>query len=312
MPIVLILSLGVILGVWWIGTRDLDFMTPEGLQAELPVQEEMVIPETGPAPGVVIEEEIVSGEVEKPKEEIELGDLQATPGLFEYLEVATQGVDRLFALAEKLEEKGENERALLAYERVIDATQASPEELEKAAKKVKELSPDYGFWVFDPRGRKQLTLNLGTARSESEDLRDAGHQLVELVTQSSGGQIELFINLQTADPTDAVPQGPIALWISEGEESSVNTSVLSITPGPESQLVSEIALGVYRLVRGRLVKEGYPAEQLAGRVPPLDLIDYHLTRRMWADFLESMKTQESVVPPLGDEVIVAEPTDPEE
>ena len=72
--------------------------------------------------------------------EFELGDLVSRPGLDAYREFARgESPDRLFELSSALRTRGEFQRALLAFERVIDTSKADPNSRAEAAQGIHYL-----------------------------------------------------------------------------------------------------------------------------------------------------------------------------
>jgi hypothetical protein len=137
--IVLLLAITVVSATWWVGTRDYDFVTPPGAEklAFARLQASKIGSVSGPndlpAPFASKDGQPPKPpEPEPPKEpEIKLGSLETAPGLEAYAVDSQQGADHLIKLATALEAKGSFQRALLAWERVIDlgkAVQGLPED----------------------------------------------------------------------------------------------------------------------------------------------------------------------------------------
>ena len=98
------------------------------------------------------------------KNALEFGDLESSPGLAEYSEHAQKGAAFLSRLAATLETHGESQRALLAWERVIDSCESTRAEFEEAGDALDRLRPILPNWNIDPEGDLNILLQFGTTR----------------------------------------------------------------------------------------------------------------------------------------------------
>ena len=114
--------------MWWSNTRHLDFLTPpsEAKLAAIRFRIESSLPRADQADDAISVPIVKAPEpppiVEEP--EIDLGDLTTPATVQSYGELSPQGAAHLIELATGLEKKGEFQRALLAWERVIDLAPA--------------------------------------------------------------------------------------------------------------------------------------------------------------------------------------------
>ena len=303
---VLILVIGLAAGIWTWRTKDFDFMTPKGIVLGPDDQGADLVEGifSGESPGTVSSEvippEVAVNDDEKVEvEKVDLGTLDVSPGLYEYLPAAENGPDYLFKLVDELKADGRFQRALLVLERVIDATDANSDQKMAAAKEVKALVPTLPAWNIDPASQSSLELHFGTARPSAEDFKVAALEVAQLVQKSSGEQLVITPTISTGSPENAVPNGPIALWVATGGEPSASTAVLSITPQEEAVLKEEFALALYKLVRGHLARSGYSTESPPTGVAGTDLLSFYVTRRMWYDFAQAMVNEQRA---LGGEI----------
>lgn len=237
-------------------------------------------------------EEPVEPEIPEISEE-DLGDLESSPGLAAYREFAQNNPpERLFELSSTLRTRGQFQRALLAFERVIDTAKADSKALAEAAKGIVALSPTLPRWNIDPTTEIPLTLHLGTAQLAGESLKAAALQVATSIRKSSGDQLDIMPKIASSSSEEASPESPVALWISTGGKDPASSAVITFRATDELEAATdEISLAVFQAVRGHLKKLGYPLPppiQATGR----DLLSIHITRLMWRDLAQSLHEQQ--------------------
>lgn len=276
---------------WFLGTRKYDFMAaraiPEGeLRPDFasPVNGDLVsslrlIEERPPAPAPA------------PIPDLDPGDFQVSPSLAEYRAYAEDGTPALLKLAQKLQNDGHIQRAVLAYERIIDSTPPNSLERAPAEEALASLKVSLPRWNVDPAAAIPLTLSLVSARSE-ESLQPSLAAISELLTTSSGGLCQLSIVLQSApEPTVELPSLPAALWLTvEGEDPEVpSLPVVTIAPASDAELDEALNLALYRLI-ARRIKESRSLTPLPaiveGENPETALVS-KITRLSWQRLLKT-------------------------
>lgn len=297
------LLLLVPLAVWFAGTRKYDFMTPRDIpDAELrpafasPVNRELADslkpPPPEPEPDPIVE--------------IDPGNLFQAPVLAQYLSESSKGPAALLQLASKLQNEGRIQRAVLAYERILDSTPVGGQERVQAEEALASLKTSLPLWNADSEKSLPLTIHLVTARSR-ESLQPSITALSELITVSSGNLCEPVFQVQEAPlPAAPLPALPIALWLTvEGEDpENPSLTVLTIAPESEEALDSRLTHALYRLIRRRLKNDAEITE------PPTLLLDddpevaivTKITRLTWQKLLrtpfQSLPVEEPPVPIL--------------
>jgi len=306
--LVVLSVIGTILLTWHLRTKDMEFLKPAGvilppedngseiasLQPEIDDQPEIsddIIPPESP-------NKIKEPEITKITES-DLGDLEATPGLAEYREFASQNSpDRLFELSSTLRARGQFQRALLAIERVIDTSKADPESLSEAAKGIAALSPTLPRWSVDPTTEFSLNLHLGTARTPSESLKKTILDVALLIRESSGDQLDIIPIINSSDNPQAPENSPIALWLATSGDDPASSSVFTLRlSNDEAEFFPEISLAVFKAIRSHLTRLGYP--------PPIDLeessrnlLSFRITRLMWREFARSLHKDKEEPDPI--------------
>jgi len=279
--------------IWWIGTRKMDFLTPppearlqqirsEAL-ASLPVstmQDDAIsirvpLPEPGPA----VPEPLV--EIEP----VDIGDISAPPVLDTYSDRAPEGSAKLLALADALEKQGAFQRALLAYERVLDLSQSNPEQIQSAINSIQRVKPTLTLWNSDPDTALPITIHIGTGEKFSEVLPDILGKISADLGNASSGLVTFSNKLnigRSIQDTDAPT--PVAMWITGGAKVPPSTDVLSFTTDNPDSLRNDLLKTVFNLVRSHLSKSASytPAPEITDE--PLPALENHITRLLWREF----------------------------
>lgn len=303
---VVLAIIGTILLTWYLRTKDMDFITPKGGDlASTDGDNEFIDPLAEIQPEIK-DQPNVHGDIEQPKDpdlveeptvkkitEEELGDLASSPGLETYRDFARQNEpERLFELSATLRARGEFQRALLAFERIIDTCLAEPKALAEASSGITALTPNLPRWNVDPTQEVSLNLHLGTARKASEPLKKAVLEVALLIRESSGDQLDIIPTINSGDQPDAPETSPIALWLATPGDDPTSSAVITLRLPPEiADPSSEIALAVYKAIRSHLTQQGYPAPPESD-TPGKELLSRQITRLMWRDFAQSLLHKE--------------------
>jgi len=228
---------------------------------------------------------------------IPLGDLNQSPKLTEYEQFRDKGTASMIQLAKELENKGAMQRALLAWERVLDTTTPNEDEVKLTAKAIQKLKSEISPWNPDPNSDITITLHVGTSASQKEILNQTLQETANLITEASGYIITVKTKLSIGKTTSKTPRTPIAIWFSrppqEKSGTPAETPPLSFMadPSQESMLANQFQAAVYALLSNHLAKHTdysklpeYPAG-----VTPEELLEFYVTRLMWREFAQTLK-----------------------
>lgn len=315
--LVIILSLATVSLTWWTGTRHYDFLGP--LPATPPIDPDSEKPIKPP------EEETVAEDVEPPETPPptdppgpplpSAGPLLPfalagydSPGLPPQLdayldEAKALGAAQLAARANELEREGDHARALLAWERVLDAGDPDLSWRTPAQTAVRRLRKTLGPWNDDPARQIPLIIQIGADIRFGDSLVTAAEMAAERIEAAGSGllSLEAVVTLgEAAGPeTEALP---VAVWLTDDSEPpTTSTRVLSFTTPPENPdaLKHRILATIHELVRGRLSDElGWPSlPELDDDDDPADALETSLTRRAWQDFAESLRGESQPASP---------------
>lgn len=298
-PIILALPLALITMslVWWWGVRDKNFLTlpnddtlvavrqrtheelkaPESITSEDSPKAIKVKPKKLALPGAEATAETQAAPI------FDLGDLTIVPGLDCYLSQAEKGAEVMFALASALESKGELQRSLLAWERVLDATAANPEQQEIARKSTERLRPQLPLWNVDPLAAQTLILCVSCDRERSKSLEPILEEVARQLNLASSGLIACKIELKAGPaPSANAPRQPVALWFRGHSADAEQSKILTIPVLPAAaEEQQKILMGnIYKLIRDA-VHARTPLVEWQPSSDPVALLHYAITRRSW-------------------------------
>lgn len=299
-PLVLALVLVLVGALWWFRTKEMDFLTPDGLRGPLP---EYVTHSYDPNLQPSIPNPVSRSAVADPgsdpalryakETDLEFGDLKSAPGLSEYSEHSRKGAAYLARLAAGLETCGEFQRALLAWERILDSCQAGETERATAADAIVRIQPTLPRWNIDPAGDIPILLQLGTPRAASDELSKTAREVAEFLRKDSSDVVAIVPRITTSSIPNAPSRSPIAVYFTGPLGlRSAQSNVLSTNPpedDPEA-LRRDLLETIYRLVQGYLATlEGFtiPPAPAHPEDPELDF-KRQITRLHWKRFADSL------------------------
>lgn len=324
-PVVLLLSLGAVAVPWWLGTRHMDFLKPptefqlarvrSDVAASFPKRNRVPAAAANPDQTRTFQSPI------KPAPAIDAGDAQAPAPLDAYREHAKKGAAAFIELAVHLEEQSGNARALLAWERVLDACQPDASQRAAAIAGIQRLRPLAAPLYVDPREAKILVLESVIPEGVPTEIADAMEGLMAdcatVLSRHSAGLLRFESRVERpavkpvpkrpkkpvkpktpTPPPDAPPAPPamISLQILLEGESSTSTGLIEIpvSADPE-QLRREILAGSYKLVSSQLAAttDFTPPAPLADGDDPTAALGIRITRLCWEEFGKSFPAADS-------------------
>jgi len=286
--------------IWWSATRDMDFLTPPSKARLSEIRAEAL----ASLPVSRMEADAISIKVPPPDydparpptlailDPAELGDITSPPALDTYLDRAPDGAGKLLALAAALEQAGAFQRALLAYERVLDLSESDPEPIQSAVAASRRLKPTLPDWNPDPKTAAQAVVHIGTGEKFAEILPDILARITRDLNNSSSGIVrfshELHIS-RTSQPTDAPT--PVALWITGTRSGAPSTDVISFTTDSPETLRNDLLKTSFNLIRGHLSKTASYNPAPEALDDSLEALESHLTRLLWNEFGKSLNPE---------------------
>lgn len=295
-PLVLLLCLSVIGGMWWTTTRKMDFMivpSAEKLAAvrakaeESNAQPDRMGEPVKPPTLKQTDPHLAPEPVPPP---IELGDLDSPPTLEAYSERALDGHAKLAELAALLEKEGQFQRSLLAWERSLDVTKPDATQAAAAIASIRRLRPTLPDWNNDPNTAIHIVLHAGTGPSLAPTLKPVLEEAAKQITLASAGILRVTADLAVGKRS--APKGPIpaALWLSGPSKESTSTDVLSFTVASNEILLDEVYRTAFQLISNHLKRSA----QFTPLVDPvqgetsLQALESNITRLSWREFGKSL------------------------
>ena len=258
LSLVLLLCLAVVGGTWWYGTRDYDFLTPP---ADLPAIK--------PAP-------------EEDSDQMEEPNAPEPPALDEYRASARTSPQSLAESAASMEARGDQLRALLYHERILDSVDSSPDQIAASASAVLRLRAEAAEWNIDPNEALPLTLHIGTGETHAEQIAPIVLDLAERMTMASSGIVMVRPRIHRgSDLPTAVDSPPVAVWMTGRDESSEGTAVLSFTIGKDEEALAVMSGTVLRLMRTHIAGCSDLKIPASGTDQNPSTFTSHVTRLVW-------------------------------
>jgi hypothetical protein len=306
-PVVILLVLAVIAGVWWTNTREMDFLTPPTADRleEIRQQTEGAFKRAEPSdhelpPPLPVLVKLADPPqlVEPPKPPVELGDLTSPPTLRSYVDLGPKGADHLIELAKALEEKGEFARALLAWERVMDRTPPNGLQAAVAIASIRRLRPTLPVWNEKPEAQIQITLQAGTGKKLSKSLTKALESVAAEMNRASSGIVKVKPVVTVGKTTSTKGPTPVALWLTGRDKKTRSTEVVSFTTASVDTLPDDLHKTLFQLIRNTIGKTPgatIPAPLSTGE-NPLNALNHRVTRLSWSELATGLNFPAKKVP----------------
>jgi hypothetical protein len=285
----------IVLIVWWISTRHIDFLTPPSAAkleeihnktiASLPIsrsQPKITAVVTPTLPN--IEQSANDPTVVYPGS-IDIGELSPPKTLDTYSERAPDGAAKLLKLAAELETQNSAQRSLLAYERVLDLSQANPQQIYLALHNIRRIRPTLPAWNQNTKASHPIVIHIGTGQKFEKVLPEIMATITQELYLSSSGLIVFSHELNIGESiraTDAPT--PVALWMTGSDKNSPSTDALSFTSNNPETLHKDLLKTIFNLVRGQLSKStSYnPAPEIVDDTQVA--LSSNITRLLWDEF----------------------------
>lgn len=292
LPIVVLLSLAVISGVWWNNTRKMDFLTPPSAAMLESVKIKAVASiarssKNQPTPHE--ETKITPAIVVAPT--IDLGDLTTPPSLNHFQDRAQQGSDSMIQLALALEKAGEFQRALLAWERMLDSTKPDAAQANAAISAIKRIKPTLTDWNQDSASALKIIVQVDTGKKLATEIKPLHEELARRLTQLSSGLVraDAALKISKTSPSSK-KKSPVAMSLTGGDPNTSSTDVLSFPVETPEMLREALLKNFYVLVQGQFTshKNLTAPLPLADGENPEDALNYRITRLAWQEFARTL------------------------
>lgn len=279
---------------WFHGTRHLDLLKEPG-EAKLSIIRRNALP---PRPAI-------SSDITDPVTQangqpsaapqpppLNLGNLSVSPALSAYRSQAEKDPAKTQAIAAALEAKGTFQRALLAWERMIDTAKADDAQQAAAFSAIRRLRPTLPAWNIDPAATMPIRIHLGTSPSVSSKIQPVLNETANLLAMASSGIIKVEPVLTVGK--QALQKGgspPVAVWLSGPTDQSQTTDVLSFpAPSNPDQIRQILLRTIFRLTTTHLARLPQIAAPTAPPETenPVESLTFRITRLEWWEFANSL------------------------
>lgn len=286
--------------IWWVGTRDMDFLTPPSEARLSQIRAEAL----ASLPVSRLEDDAISIKVLPPDgdptvpdptallDPADLGDIKSPPVLDTYSDRTPEGSVKLLALAAALEQAGAFQRALLAYERILDLSESDPEQIQSAVSAIRRLKPTLPDWNTDPETATQAVIHIGTGEKFAEILPELLTEIARDLNTASSGIVRFSHELhvgRTIQTTDAPT--PVALWITGRGDDAISTDVLSFTTDDKETLRNDLLKTAFNLIRGHLSKTASYNPAPEALDDPMAALESHISRLLWNEFGKTLSPE---------------------
>jgi hypothetical protein len=292
-PWVLFLSLVMIGGVGWYGTRKTDFLTPPTASQLAACRAKVALSLTPTdhqndviAVPAVVADPATPTPAEEPKPTMILGDLDSPPTLQEYSDLAPKGAAHLIDLAVLLEVEGESQRALLAWERVLDTGKPDPSQTNTACIAIKRLRPTLPAWNTARAKAIAITLHAGTSKKSAKSLTPVLTDVARELERASAGLLQVTAVVSTGRVREpASGSTSAALWLAGPNKASASTKARSFAVKSPKSLHDDLLKSVLLIIRDHLghATSHPPPVALPDDGKPLETLNYQITRLNWQE-----------------------------
>lgn len=297
LPVASFVAIAVTLGLWWGFTRQIDLLTPPSAEsldvthqramASIP-RARVPLPSQPPPRHQADHSPPRKIQTRAP----ESADQAATrnPSLDTYTNLAAKGSRHLIELSTLMEASGDRQRALLAWERVLDSTHPQASHLTAALAAVKRLRPLVPAWTAK-NPSFPVVLHVSTSSKYEDQLKPILSQLAADLEQASTGILKVSTTLSaTRKGTAKASATPLALWITGPGENPVSSATFSFTVTKPENLRLDLLRYLLKLVRNRLADKDLltPSATPPKTEAPLDALAFRITRLRWHEFGQSL------------------------
>lgn len=296
----------VVIACWKINTRDSDFLTPPSDTELAKISSDAIssLPSatvSEPKAAPVIVRPTISNNSPPPIPEaisVDLGDIDSAPRLDEYSNRAPDGAPDLLSLAKALERAGLFQRALLAYERVLDLSPATAQELQTATLGIQSVRPTLASWAsIDhnlPLKALPVSIQIGTGAAFADLLPKILDEVSTTLSRASSGILEFTYKLNIGESLQSETAAtPVAIWLTGGTEPASSTDVLSFTTNQPEAIRDLLLKSAFNLVRAELSKSTLYSPVAEAFDDPETALRSHITRLLWREFGQILNPPEA-------------------
>ena len=281
----------------WLGVRRHDFMTPPSAteieKARADIARELARPSalfgvddapTKPAPLAPPTSPAPAPEPVEPPPTLDAGDLSRPPTLDAWATQEKFPAASFIELASRLETDTQLGWALLAWERVIDQTEPTPDEARAALNGIRRLRATLGESVRLTEEPTPLLLRVHAPSDRLRLARSAAGTVADFLGMASSGIVAPEPSLQRSREKEPT------LTVSFGTDATSDRPSVSL-PAPETAADLENALleAAFKLIAADLALNSSlsPVPTPPAAEFPAESLEFRITRLAWREFARS-------------------------
>ena len=294
-----LLSLAVFCTVLWLGARKKDFITAPSDQevSESLRQWKIKHPALPPRERALpIAEPVKAGASAEPTPAIPHGNLINQPALDHYSEHRDLATSASYIqLATQLQSKGANTHALLAWERAIDTTDATPQQTAQTHTAILQLRKSLPAWNVDSSQNFDMVLNIHTPESWKAPVSGLLGELSGDIASAASLIVAPQVLIKGIKQRDGFPPPPVRIWLSSTGKEGKMTPLFTFHPKAEDtataqSIKEQLYMAIFRTISAQL-------DSVEGIMPPAAItpqdsssvaLTTHLTRLHWKKLTNSL------------------------
>lgn len=293
LPVVILLAIAVVAGTWWGATRQMDFLTPPTAERLAITRQlattwlpraEVQLPSVAPEPPEVDRSPPRRIETRPPRPASETAE--RNPKLDTYVERAAKGSRHLIELANLMDASGDRQRALLAWERVLDSCKPGSTHYAAALTATRRLRGLVPAWR-ERNAPFEVVVHVNTTAAGEASVKPVLEKVRVELEQASAGILKVGAELTaTRKVGKGVRSLPVSLWLSGAGDEPRKTETLSFLVKRSTNLQGELQRQLFKVVVGQLGARGKALGAAAAveDETPLDALSFRITRLRWFEF----------------------------
>jgi len=284
------LCLVVIALSWWLGTREKDFMkAPDAATLEkirIQAQQAFPVPDQSNNGVSSPARSRIEGSAEGRAIILRTDELTRPPTLADFRNHAKAGTNSLVELAQSLERNGDPQRALIAWERVIDSTEPDEAQIKAAIQRIQVLRQQLPVWNPNPDDATPIVLHAGTSARTAKQIQTLLEESARQIETATSGILKVKVDIAAGvDDLAATGSTPVALWLSGPGEATRSTYIGSIGVDANGKPDEDLSHSLFRILRGYVDRELALTPPIAPENSPTiaDAFTHHITRYAWQE-----------------------------
>ena len=275
---------------WWFGTRHKNFMqAPDAAtleQIRIHAQQAFPVPDQAGDAVSSPANSLSPGSAQGRTIILRPDELTRPPSLSDFRKHSKAGASSLIELAQSLERSGDAQRALIAWERVLDSTQPDEHQAKAAVQRIQVLRQQLPAWNPNPEDAIPIVLHAGTGARTAKQIQPLLEESARQLESASSGILKVNVDIAAGvDDLAAAGATPVALWLSGPGEATRSTYIGSIAVDANGKPDEDLSHSLYRILRGYVDRELALTPPMDPELSPsiADAFKHQITRHAWQE-----------------------------